>query len=60
MKAYVLCSYLITIGAALFARWIIRKMEEPEILINAAAAIGCVCVFILLFFGVMELCAYVM
>lgn len=55
MKAYV-----ITFAAALFAHWIIRKQEEPEIWFNAAAAIGCVCGFVLLCLGVMEICGCVM
>lgn len=55
MKAYVY-----TFIAAMFAYWIIRKQEEPEIWFNAAAAIGCVCGFILLCLGVFELCGCVM
>lgn len=55
MKAYVY-----TFIAAMFAYWIIRKQEEPEIWFNAAMAIGCVCGFILLCLGVFELCGCAM
>ena len=53
-------AYLITFIAGLFAWWIIRQQEEPEIWYNAAMAIGCVCMFILLCLGVFELCGCVM
>lgn len=55
MKAYV-----ITFVAAVFAWWIIRQQDEPELWFNVAAALGCVCGFILLCLGVFELCGCVM
>jgi hypothetical protein len=53
-------AYLITFIAALFAWWIINQQEEPLIWFNAAAAVACACMFILLCLGVMELCGCVM
>lgn len=53
-------AYLITLIAAVFAWWIIRQQEDPDIWFNAAAAIGCVCGFVLLCLGVMEVCACAM
>lgn len=55
MKAYV-----ITFIAGLFAWWIIRQQDEPELWFNVLAVLGCVCVLILLYLGVFALCAYVM
>lgn len=55
MKAYVY-----TFIAAMFAYWIIRKQKEPEIWFNAAAAVACALLFIMLCVGVFELCGCVM
>lgn len=55
MKAYV-----ITFVAALFAWWLINQQEEPEIWFNAAAAVACALLFIMLCLGVFELCGCVM
>lgn len=52
--------YLITFIAAMFAWWIIRQQDEPEVWFNAAAALACACLFILLCIGVMDLCACAM
>lgn len=53
-------AYLYTFLAAMFLYWIIRQQEEPEIILNALAALGAVCGFILACLGVFELCGCVM
>lgn len=50
-------AYLYAFLAAMFLSWIIdQQEEEPEILLNAAAAIVCVVGFIIICLGVFELC----
>lgn len=55
MKAYVY-----TFIAVMFAYWIIRKQEEPEIWYNAICALGCAALFVMLVIGVFQLCGCVM
>lgn len=51
---------LIVIAALGFAWWMYQKEDDPQIGINAAAAVACAGMFILLCLGVMELCGCAM
>ena len=46
--------------AVLFARWIISREEDPDIMFNAFAALISALEFITAVIGVMILCGYVM
>lgn len=53
-------SVIIFACALLFARWIIDETEDPQIWYNAFAALACAALFVMLVFGVFQLCGCVM
>ena len=51
---------LIVTAAWLFARWMYHKEDDPQIIINAAAAVCFALAFLFICLLVMQICGHVM